>query len=138
MDKMNWHQQAKEKNPFKVPGGYFEGLESRIMQRIQEEEASTPVRKLNMGIIRWVSGVAAALVIGFIGFHQFHLKPAQVEQDLYSLVEYYAQDMDDVTLAMILSDDVLESGGDSETNANLLDYMGADELTVIETILEEY
>ncbi|MEN8203747.1 MAG: hypothetical protein ABFS28_14210 [Bacteroidota bacterium] len=54
------HESLK-KQPFGVPGGYFESFSERLQERIREEENSRPVRRIVTGS-RFRIAMAAAMV----------------------------------------------------------------------------
>ncbi len=139
-NQINWQKRIKDENPFKVPDGYFDGLESKIMERISQESSVKKSRTI-APMIRWISGVAAALFIGFIGIKQFHFKPQkiQLEQDLmYAVIEYYAQDLDELSLATLMD----ESGALNQEipagDVQLIEYLDVDDLEIIEAIMNGY
>jgi hypothetical protein len=59
-----------EQNPFKVPEGYFDTLNTRIMDKVAKQ-ASAPkdekpaqAKKVHMHVLRWAAACACVLVIG--------------------------------------------------------------------------
>jgi len=55
------------KNPFKVPDGYFDNLSDRIMNNIYEEEKkSKKTIKMNLSFVRKAISIAAILILGLI------------------------------------------------------------------------
>ena len=59
-----------EQNPFKVPEGYFDTLNTRIMDKVakqasaQKDEKPVKVKKVHMHVLRWAAACACVLVIG--------------------------------------------------------------------------
>lgn len=60
-----------EQNPFKVPAGYFESLNSRIMENIakqasttMKEEKPAKAKNVHMHVLRWAAACACVLVVG--------------------------------------------------------------------------
>ena len=134
----NWQEKGRAGQPFKVPEGYFDQFEDKLMERIMEESEKKKVRLLSPKLVRWISGVAAVLLIGFIGFQQLHLKPMQIAMDqesMYAVIEFYAQDLDDASLAEFMAENDAFAEDMLNTDDDLLDYMGVDELAIIEAIV---
>ena len=60
-----------EQNPFKVPAGYFESLNSRIMENVAKqvstttkEEKPAKAKNVRMHVLRWAAACACVLVVG--------------------------------------------------------------------------
>lgn len=137
----NWQEMRRAGQSFKVPEGYFDQFEDKLMERIKEGSEKKKVRFLNPKLVRWVSGVAAVLLIGFVGFQQLHLKPQQIEMDqesMYAVIEFYAQDLDDTYLAEFMAENDVFAEEELNADNDLLDYMGVDELAIIEAIVSGY
>ncbi len=138
-DSSNWQEQNKN-NPFKVPTGYFDNFEERMMDRIAEESKPVSKRILPYSMTRWISGVAAALFLGFIGFQQFYLKPQQNllnEEAMLNVIEYFIQDLDDISFAELIVDNEMLSLEDSgNPSADVLEWMNVDEGTIIDAMIE--
>ena len=138
---MNWKEKGREGNPFKVPDGYFDQFEDLMMERIKEVGEDKKVRLLTPKIVRWVSSIAAVLLLGFIGFQQLHLKPQQIKMEqetMYAVIEFYAQDLDEATLAEMMAENNVFDEEDTNSDDDLLDYMDVDELAIIEAIVGGY
>ena len=77
------------KNPFKVPEGYFEGLHSRVQQRIREEEVpdgrrEVPVRRLDRSLRFRIALAAAVVAIALLSYplvKVFITDPAAADRD---------------------------------------------------------
>ena len=136
-EKHQWNQAERGKNPFIVPDGYFEGLEEQIMSRIRAEQEQKPRKTSQRRLLYWVSGVAAALLIGFIGYQQF-VRPAATqpvdEDTMLAVVEYFAQDFDDLSMANLMAENDLLDEGVDRSDGDLLDYMNIDDLTILEVL----
>jgi len=137
----NWQEKGRVGQPFKVPDGYFDHFENRMMDRIKEESEEKKVRFLSPKVVRWVSGVAAVMLIGFVGFQQLHLKPQKIQMDqeaMYAVIEFYAQDLDDVSFAELMAENDAFNEEELSSEDDLLDYMDVDELAIIEAIVSGY
>lgn len=137
-DSINWQDKAKS-NPFKVPQGYFESFEERMMARIAAEAKPAQKRILPMPVIRWITGVAAVFLVGFIGVQQFYLKPQQLvmnQEAMYNVIAYYAQDMDDASFSAMMADNEILSVDDSQKDAiDLMEWMDVDEMAIIDVMI---
>ena len=62
-------EQLKQ-NPFKVPAGYFDSLNTRIMENVarqasaQKSEKPAQTQNVRMHVLRWAAACACVLVIG--------------------------------------------------------------------------
>ena len=62
-------EQLKQ-NPFKVPEGYFDSLNTRIMENVarqasaQKNEKPAQAKNVRMHVLRWAAACACVLVIG--------------------------------------------------------------------------
>ena len=62
-------EQLKQ-NPFKVPAGYFDTLNTRIMENVakqasaEKSEKSAQAKNVRMHVLRWAAACACVLVIG--------------------------------------------------------------------------
>ena len=62
-------EQLKQ-NPFKVPEGYFDSLNTRIMENVarqasaQKSEKPVQAKNVRMHVLRWAAACACVLVIG--------------------------------------------------------------------------
>lgn len=134
----NWKDGSNGANPFKVPEGYFEELEEKVMQQISSMPHVYHKKSRSIKMVSWISGIAATLLIGLIGFQQFHLKPQNEilkQEMLFSVIEYYAQDLDDVSFAAMMAEHEVLQDAPAQTDNDLLDYMNIDDLTLIEAVL---
>lgn len=56
-----------EGNPFKVPSGYFETLNSRIMENVakhaQKEEKPAQAKRVSMHTLRWTAACVCVIVL---------------------------------------------------------------------------
>jgi len=133
-----WQDRAKS-NPFIVPQGYFESFEERMMARIAVETKPATKRFLPMPMIRWIAGVAAVFILGFIGVQQFYLKPHQVLMNqgaMYNVIAYYAQDLDDASLTSMMADNEILTIEESQDDAiDLMEWMDVDEMAIIDAMI---
>ena len=59
-----------EQNPFKVPEGYFDTLNTRIMDKVakqasaQKDEKPVKAKKVHMHVLRWAAACACVLIVG--------------------------------------------------------------------------
>lgn len=62
-------EQLKQ-NPFKVPAGYFDSLNTRIMENVarqasaEKSEKTAQAKNVRMHVLRWAAACACVLVIG--------------------------------------------------------------------------
>lgn len=134
----DWKDQARKVQPFKVPEGYFDGFEDRMMTRLLEEAPVIAGKGRTRRLIYWISGVAAALIIGFAGIQQFVLKPQPQADDqdlMFAVVEYFTRDLDDFTLAALMAENEDASVKESGAEPDLLDFMNVDDLTLLESLV---
>ncbi|MCK5821688.1 MAG: hypothetical protein KAH17_07375 [Bacteroidales bacterium] len=138
-DSNNWQNKAKD-NPFKVPHGYFESFEGRMMDRIAAESNLIHKRIIPMPVIRWITGIAAVFIMGFIGVQQFYMKPQQVlmnQEAMYEVLAYYAQDMDDASFSTMMADNKLLPADDAQDDAiDIVEWMDVDEMIIIDAMIE--
>ena len=102
--KYNWQGAKFQQDPFKVPEGYFDTLSDRILRRIDQDSSIQAVRRTTImrPWMAWVSGIAAALVIGWFGFSELYLKPHQelrFQEELAVFVDYYGEELHEGQLA---------------------------------------
>ncbi len=90
---------------FSVPEGYFDDFPERMIERIRLEQPLR-VKHKQLGFYRpwmtWVSGVAAILVIGWIGFRVLIQRPSEealFQDRLEFLVEYSGNELNEALLA---------------------------------------
>lgn len=134
----HWKESARKTNPFDLPEGYFESFEGRVMERIKIVEAEEKPAGQQRRLLYWISGVAAAALIGLVGVQQFVLKPTrdvENQEMMYAVVEYFAQDLDDLSFASLMADNNVLSETTESTDNDLLDYMDIDDLTLLEALL---
>jgi len=137
-DNNTW-KQSRQDNPFRVPENYFEDFRSDIMAKIKEKPAQTGTPLIRWPVVKWISGVAAALLLAVVGFQQFYLKPQQdirKEEDTYSLIEYFAQELEDMTMTEFSAENGLLNMDDHHESVDLLNWMGIDEMSLIEAVIE--
>ena len=137
LNKKMW-QRGDVENPFLVPDGYFEDFQSRMMKVIQGTEKRPRGRVISIKLTRWVSSVAAVLLLGFIGFQQLYLKPMhdlRAKDAMYSVFEYFAMDMDDLSMTKLIADNEVFDMEASNDQADLLEWMNVDEYSLIEAVL---
>lgn len=54
-----------EQNPFRVPEGYFDSLNKRIMDNVaKQSEKPAKVTKVHMHVLRWAAACACVLIVG--------------------------------------------------------------------------
>lgn len=134
----NW-KELKKDNPFRVPDGYFERFEDRMMARIAAESKQSG-KHVTMVWVRWISGIAAVFLIGIIGFQQLYLKPQKSLTELdamYRVIEYYAQDMDEASFASLMAEnEALRQDDNRDAEVNLLEWMDVDDMTLIDAMMK--
>lgn len=138
-DTHHWQELSKE-NPFRVPENYFKEFPTRVMEAIEEESREvTPVRKMRP-VIRWISAVAAVLIMGFVGLQQFVLKPGQermAENAMFEVIEYYAMGMDDWTMTELMAENEVLGTSLEEEQIQILEWMDLDEMTLIDAFMND-
>ena len=59
-----------EQSPFRVPEGYFDTLNTRIMDKVakqasaQKDEKPVKAKKVHMHVLRWAAACACVLIVG--------------------------------------------------------------------------
>lgn len=59
-----------EQSPFRVPEGYFDTLNARIMDKVakqasaQKDEKPVKAKKVHMHVLRWAAACACVLIVG--------------------------------------------------------------------------
>ena len=59
-----------EQSPFRVPEGYFDTLNTRIMDKVakqastQKDEEPAKAKKVHMHVLRWAAACACVLIVG--------------------------------------------------------------------------
>ena len=59
-----------EQSPFRVPEGYFDTLNTRIMDKVakqasaQKDEKPAKAKKVHMHVLRWAAACACVLIVG--------------------------------------------------------------------------
>ncbi len=138
-DSNNWEDRAKD-NPFRVPQGYFESFEERVMSRITEESRKESKRILSIPMIRWVAGVAAVFLLGLIGVQQFYMKPQHDllnQEAMYEVIAYYAQDLNDVTFTDLIADNEILSIAEPQNDGiDLTEWMDVNEMIIIDALID--
>lgn len=124
-EKYIWEDKKFNKNPFRVPDGYFDHLSDRILSRVNENPVESI--KVSHRILRpwmvWVSSAAAVLIMGWFGFQNLYLRPHQeaVFQEGVSLfVDYYAQELHEGELANYIADHQIDLTTSSAVDYNYL------------------
>ena len=111
-EKYIWEKGPFRKDPYSIPEGYFKDFPDRLMEKLVKEEALQAVGKrvLFRPWMAWVSGMAASLVIGWVGFNSLYIKPIQevrFQESLSLIVDYYGEELHEGELAGYLADNEL-------------------------------
>ena len=95
-------EQLKQ-NPFKVPAGYFDSLNTRIMENVarqasaQKSEKPAQTKNVRMHVLRWAAACACVLVIG-VSAVLFTFKdtevPATAQQSFFTSDDAFNQAAD--------------------------------------------
>lgn len=130
-----------DRNPFRVPSGYFEESRRQIMEKIAGMENETHVRKINLRRrLIWVSGIAASLLIGIVLIQNFNKKTdfaLQMAQEIEWFINYSGPDLNVGTLASYIVDEGISYKDMNvdlidEERSSLLELTDYDELFIIE------
>ncbi|MDR2120391.1 MAG: hypothetical protein LBP64_05905 [Tannerella sp.] len=81
--KQNKLEELKAENPFRVPEGYMEGLASRIMSKIPEDEPKKETKILSLNERIRPLLYLAAVFIGLIFLFRVIINPATSENDTW-------------------------------------------------------
>lgn len=133
--KNDWKNISKE-NPYKAPDGYFNDLENRVLERIAVQ--APPRKILHMNFVRWASSVAAVFLIGFIGVHQFYLRPIIVEAEQEAFVDvltYYGDNLDTYSIATAMAEGEVFAMENTSDEAEMADFLDLDEYIILEEML---
>jgi hypothetical protein len=123
--KLIWEDKEFNKNPFRVPDGYFNQLSDRIMSRVTGQSAGS-VRKSHRIIrpwIVWISSAAAVLVLGWFGFQSLYLKPHQeivFQERLALFADYFSEELHGGQLADYLYENQIDMTSSSTVDYNYL------------------
>ena len=91
----------KEEQPFGVPEGYFDRLESEILQRVDLEK-STNKKSFRIRSMTIITGVAASIILIISAFVVWNLDNKKSEEDHYDAsVEYVLDNIDEFDLVLI-------------------------------------
>ncbi|WP_136666475.1 hypothetical protein [Flavobacterium sp. H122] len=106
MKKIDLENDEKIESGFKIPDNYFDSFEDRLMQRISEEEKPVKVISLWQRKSKWISGIAAAVVISigtWLYFEQKTTENIEMTQDYLT----YEADVTTEEIAMLLTNEDL-------------------------------
>jgi hypothetical protein len=114
-EKYIWERDHFKKDPYRIPDHYFDDFANRLMERVNCDPGnSQKERKLRLSPwVAWVSGIAAILVVGWLGFNSFYRTSAQetrLQENLSFLVDYYGEELHEGQLAGFLADNGLFVG----------------------------
>lgn len=91
----------KEEQPFGVPEGYFDRLESEILQRVDLEK-STIKKSLRVRSMTIITSIAASIILIISAFVVWNLDNKQTEEDHYDAsVEYVLNNIEEFDLVLI-------------------------------------
>lgn len=124
-DKYIWENDRFRKDPYQVPEGYFEGFQARLMARLNQDTASgMPIKR---GIVRpwmvWVSGIAAAMVIGWFGVRTYYWKPMQeirFQEKITLLLDFFDGELHEGQLAGYFEENTIDVKKETVTEVNAL------------------
>lgn len=124
-EKYVWEGKEFNKNPFRVPDGYFDYLPDRILSRITEEPVTSgkPSHRIIRPWMVWVSSAAAVLVMGWFGFQNLYLKPHQevlFQEGVSLFVDYYAQELHEGELVNYIIDNQIDLTASSSVDYEYL------------------
>lgn len=111
------NEQLKEKNPYRVPDGYFSDLRYKLQDKIAQEQAPATSTR---GVWRRISGVAGAMLsyvclimVALVGFYftgyRANLREIE-ENDMLTYYTVYAEDLEDL-LYDEFEDEAFEESG---------------------------
>jgi hypothetical protein len=115
MDNKNfiWENDRFRKDPYKVPDGYFSDFPDRMMDRLgrlADDLPSKRHRNVKPWLI-WISGIAAALIIGWVGIRTYYVKPLQevrFQENIALFVDYYGDELHEGQLAGYFEDNKID------------------------------
>jgi len=134
IENANWQEYLKN-DVFQVPEGYFDDFRERMVKQVTTNPVKTVTLRKRKPVLYWLSGVAAALLIGVIGLHQYVIKPHEDQKEMNAMLElmaYYNADLDDITMVTVLADNEVFDLEANDSYGNLLDYFKIDEVDIIE------
>jgi hypothetical protein len=112
-EKYIWEDDRFRKEPYTLPDGYFASFPERMLERLNQEVTPRPESRIRhlRPWMAWVSGIAAALVIGWIGIRQFYVKPHQetnMQETIDLFVDLYSDELTEGQLANYLADNKID------------------------------
>lgn len=93
-----------KESPFKVPEGYFDSLNERIMNRVDEAGTAKVVRFRPQRIVRWAAACIVAVAICSVTFS--HIAGGADSTEIQANVEYDDDLQEAMDYAMIDNHDV--------------------------------
>ncbi len=124
-NKYIWENDRFNKNPFKVPDGYFEGFPDRMLELLNQEviSAEAEKRRFIRPWMAWVSGVAAVLMLGWFGVRTYYWKPLQevrYQENVAMFVDFYGEELHEGDLAGYIVDNKIDILKPAATEVNEL------------------
>lgn len=99
----------KEEHPFRVPEGYFDQLESEILQKIELDKPAVK-KSHRTRSLSFITSIAASLMLVVAAYVVWNLDTEPVEEEQYDeTVEYILDNIDEFDLALISQMSVPES-----------------------------
>ena len=120
-----WENETFQKDPFKVPDGYFSSFPDRVMERIYEEDTQkSNIRHLHWKHwMSWVSGAAAVLLVGWLGVHNVYresFKEVTYQEKIELFVDFCGGELHEGQIATYLEDNSIDLKSQSATDVNEL------------------
>lgn len=138
-ENLKW-QEGRVVNPFKIPEGYFESFEDKMMSTIAQDSIVRKNFTITRSMVKWVSGVAAVLLIGLIGIQQLYIKPEKkaLEQEaMYSVIEYFAQELEEDFFAEIMVEaEVIVFDDYYSEDSEVIEWLDIDDMTIVDAMIE--
>lgn len=130
IDQDNFLQELKmDASGHKVPDQYFEQFEDKLFDSLNKEKSGKIVSLFNYSTIRYISGIAAMLIVGLFFFKSFDkTEPLTIEDvDVETMAEYvdnHYLDIDSYELAnYIESEDIDNIKTVNINDEELLEYL---------------
>lgn len=126
-----WEDEQYRKDQYTVPEGYFAGFPDRMMERLTQEVSIEPLKKQRLikPWMAWVSGIAAAIIIGWFGVRAYYWEPLQevrFQENIALFVDFYGAEFHEGQLAGYMEDNKIDLKKQVSAEVNELIQMDPD------------